>query len=235
VAEKAHGVYELLGSNPSTSEAGQCLESAVGESSSPGRAIMPKMTPFNQAEHVATEDPGVCNALVIEWLYNEGRPLAKIKRIIKRAAAVHARGVDDVTFLEYGLQLDAKTMKAFNVRFEVEETPIYAPSKGKGKELTFKLKKQFKVKSDPSTESIIEYVNGLESTKFLIGLDKVTVGHAIGIIRSDTKKHYRGFDPNTGYYEWDDEKRLLPIWLKAKFIFYMNKYGLHNVTVYPIL
>jgi hypothetical protein len=101
---------------------------------------MPKMVPFNQAEHVGTDDPGVCNALVIEWLYNDGKWLEKRKRLFNRAQKVHERGVNDITFLDYGLQLDDKTMREFKVKFEMEKTPIYAPSKVAGGGLTFKLK-----------------------------------------------------------------------------------------------
>jgi hypothetical protein len=59
--------------------------------------------PFDQNRYLKKDDPGACNALVLEWLYNGGMPLQRLKWTMKRAAAVHNRSVTTATFSEYGL------------------------------------------------------------------------------------------------------------------------------------
>src|SRR6266403_1413709 len=61
--------------------------------------------PFDQNRYLKKDDPGACNALVLEWLYNRGMPLLRLrlKGTMKRAVAVHNRGVASATFSEYGL------------------------------------------------------------------------------------------------------------------------------------
>jgi hypothetical protein len=59
--------------------------------------------PFDQNLYLEKGDPGACNALVLEWLYNRGKPLQRLKRTMKRAVAVHNRNVASETFRDYGL------------------------------------------------------------------------------------------------------------------------------------
>jgi hypothetical protein len=59
--------------------------------------------PFDQNRYLKKNDPGACNALVLEWLYSRGMPLQRLKWTMKRAVAVHNRGVASATFSEYGL------------------------------------------------------------------------------------------------------------------------------------
>jgi hypothetical protein len=121
---------------------------------------MPKTIRFNQDDHLAKGEPGACNALVLEWLSNGGRPLEKRKRLFKRAAAVHERKVKFDTFADYGLELDREALEMFTVN------------------------------NVASADKVVSYVGGLAHPMLLIGLSGSKGDHAIGCIKGKDSKGF---------------------------------------------
>jgi len=111
--------------------------------------------PFNQNDHLAKDAPGVCNSLVLEWLFNRGKFLEKRKRLFKRAGEVHERGVKFATFTDYGLDLDKSAAQPFAVR------------------------------NADGAETAVNYITQLAHPMFLIGISGSKGEHAIGVIKNN--------------------------------------------------
>jgi hypothetical protein len=62
-------------------------------------------TPFDQNKYLSSDEPGICNALVLEWLYSNGRPLRFMRRTVTRARAVHHRGLGTAEIVQYGFKI----------------------------------------------------------------------------------------------------------------------------------
>jgi hypothetical protein len=77
--------------------------------------------PFDQNRYLKKDDPGACNALVLEWLYNRGMPLQRLKWTMKRAVGVHDRSVSSETFGEYGLVITNADIFAGQSLDQIEE------------------------------------------------------------------------------------------------------------------
>jgi hypothetical protein len=77
--------------------------------------------PFDQNLYLKKGDPGACNALVLEWLYNRGMPLRQLKRTTKRAVAVHNRKVAYATFKDYGLEITDADIFAGQNLYQIDQ------------------------------------------------------------------------------------------------------------------
>jgi hypothetical protein len=76
-------------------------------------------TPFDQSKYLSSDEPGICNALVLEWLYSNGRPLRFMRRTIKRA-----RGYYDITGDDAFLWLKKKILGA-RIKHDYREFLVY--------------------------------------------------------------------------------------------------------------
>lgn len=158
---------------------------------------MPSVTkrPSNQAHYLQANDPGICNALVLEWLspINGGRDLA-MRRTAPRARNLHNRGVRFDAFRDYGLSFSLETLRDFPVQTSHE--------------LQLALLEIQRWQS----EGLVD--------RFFIGLSgSGGQGHAIGLIyRSD--QLCLGYDPNNGFYRiepaGDDGDNFYILWLALK-------------------
>jgi hypothetical protein len=127
-------------------------------------------TKFDQNQYLGANEPGVCNALVLDWLANNGQPLRMGRRgVLGRARKTHDEGLKNATICEYGLKIH-------------QRSNIY-----RGSNL-------------PQLHAIKNALTASPVQKFLVGFvgDGNQAGHAIGMIK-DAAAH-KGFDPNNGYY-----------------------------------
>jgi hypothetical protein len=145
--------------------------------------------PFDQNRYLKKDDPGACNALVLEWLYNDGKPLLRLKWTMKRAVAVHNRGVASATFSDYGLIITNADIFAGKTLDQLEKFINTIRS--------WKEKKLFVGFSNPASQS----------------------GHAIGLISRGSDSvgfdpnngYYKiEYQPGDGFDEYD--------WLKKKML-----------------
>ena len=159
--------------------------------------------PFDQNRYLKKDDPGACNALVLEWLYNGGMPLLRLKWTMKRAIAVHNRGVASATFSEYGLVLTNADTFAGKSLGQLEEFINTIRS--------WKEKKLFIGFSNPASQS----------------------GHAIGLISRGSGSvgfdpnngYYKiEYQRGDGFDEYD--------WLKKKTLGARLKHSFTEVLVY---
>lgn len=81
----------------------------------------------DQGNFLKGGDPGVCNALVLQWLGGGGVPL-KLKRrgAVRQAVKVHEKGVNLGTFTEYLLTVRDPDHDLSIFRYPLDDDRIYA-------------------------------------------------------------------------------------------------------------
>ncbi len=151
-------------------------------------------TKFDQNRHLAANEPGVCNALVLDWLANNGQQLRMRGRgVLNRARNTHNEGVKSATIAEYGLKIHQRSQ-------------LY-----RGNLLV-------------QLHAIRDSLAASPVSKFLVGFvgDGADPGHAIGMIKTPTM--HRGFDPNNGYYDIIGDNTMEWVFLKIFGAYAKNNY-----------
>src|SRR4051794_33923471 len=67
-------------------------------------------TRFDQNQYLGANEPGVCNALVLDWLASNGQPLRVRRRgVMGRARQTHDQGLKNATIAEYGFKIHQRS------------------------------------------------------------------------------------------------------------------------------
>jgi len=138
-----------------------------------------KLRNFDQNDHLGLNDPGVCNALVLEWLspYNPGEFLASFKRTFKRAKITHDQ-MNSAMFQQYGLTIT-----------QLADTCT-------SKLGTVKLLKEIR-----GWQNADRMLIGFSAPG--------GAGHAIGLKRVTGTSTYVLFDPNEGYWRVENDPQFV--------------------------
>jgi hypothetical protein len=151
-----------------------------GEASMSGRPAIVRKEKFDQNLLLNKDEPGICNALVLQWLSGNGMLGAMTLgkgRVVKQARKVHQR-MNTEMFFEYGLNIT----DAEDVRLGQQIDPI-------------------------EEDFVVSWIKVSRPTHFFVGysgnLLGTDIGHATGLIKlTQDGTDYKCFDPNDAIYEF---------------------------------